>query len=184
MQSFQFRFDLVSGQGRAIVNAWKALAGEDSALMRAQAAGVRKLALEKFPAGRLRGLLFGDPARFLNDLVMQLEMKAAYEDLLRASRDGGNLKFALANFVSAAEVWQKQHGYQNGWDWPGMHTALEKLNSPQINELFSVRLRPMASPEGGLELTGGGNLAQSLSDAETFTTRLLAAMKKAVAAMP
>jgi hypothetical protein len=33
-------------------------------------------------------------------------------------------------------------------------------------------------------LTGDGNLAKSLRDGETFTTRLLAAMKKAVAAMP
>ena len=115
---------------------------------------------------------------------MQLEMKAAYQDFLRASRDGGNLKSALANFVAAAEVWQKQHGYQNRWEWPGMYAALEKLNSPEINDLISVRLRPMASPEGGLELTGGGNLAKSLSDAETFTTRMLAAMRKAVATMP
>ena len=65
-----------------------------------------------------------------------------------------------------------------------MYAALEKLNSPEINDLINVRLRPMASREGGLELTGGGSLAKSLSDAETFTTRMLAAMRKAVAAMP
>jgi hypothetical protein len=81
-------------------------------------------------------------------------------------------------------VWQRQHGYQNRWDWPGLYEALDKLNSPEINAMLSVRLRPMASPEGGLELTGDGNLAKLLRDGETFTTRLLAAMKKAVAAMP
>jgi len=180
----QFADDLISGQGHAIVDAWKALSGEAATLMRAQASNIRKLATQKLTTGRLRGLLFGEPERFLNDLVMQLEMKAAYQDFLQASRDGGNLKSALANFVAAAEVWQKQHGYQNRWEWPGMYAALEKLHSPEIDDLISVRLRPMASPEGGLELTGGGNLAKSLSDAETFTTRMLAAMRKAVAAMP
>ncbi len=180
----QFADDLISDQGRAIVGGWKALSGKDATLMRAQALSLRKLATQKLTTGRLRGLLFGDPARFLNDLVMQLEMKAAYQDFLQASRDGRNLKPALADFVAAAEVWQKQHGYQNRWEWPGMYTALEKLHSPEIDDLISVRLRPMASREGGLELTGGGNLAKSLSDAETFTTRMLAAMRKAVAAMP
>jgi hypothetical protein len=180
----QFADDLISGQGRSIVDAWKALSGKDSAVMRTQASSIRKLGTQKLTTGRLRGLLFGDPARFLNDLVMQLEMKAAYQDFLRASRDGGNLKPALADFVAAAEVWQKQHDYQNRWEWPGMYAALEKLHSPEIDNLLSVRLRPMASHEGGLELTGDGNLAKSLSDAETFTTRMLAAMSKAVAAMP
>ena len=35
-----------------------------------------------------------------------------------------------------------------------------------------------------MELTGHGNLARFLYDGETFTTTLLAAMKKAAAAMP
>jgi hypothetical protein len=180
----EFANDLISGKGREIVDAWKALAGEDAPVMRAQAAIIRKAVTQKLTTGPLRGLLFGDPARFMNDLVMQLEMKAAYQDFLRALRDGGKVKPALSQFISATEVWDKQHGYQNRWDWPGLYEALARLNSPEINALFSVRLRPAASPEGGLELTGDGNLAKSLRDGETFTARLLAAMKKAVAAMP
>jgi len=179
----EFANDLITGKGREIVDAWKALSGEDAALMRAHAAIIRKAATQKLSTGRLRGLLFGDPARFLNDLVMQLEMKGAYQDFLRASRDGGNVKTALANFVAAAEVWQKQHGYENRWQWPGLHEALDKLNSPEINALYRVRFRRTTSPEG-VELTGDANAATWFREAETFTTRLIAAMKKAVAAMP
>ena len=175
---------LISGKGREIVDAWKALSGEDASLMRAQASIIRKAATQKLAPGRLRGLLFGDPARFMNDLVMQLELKASYKDFLRVSRNGGKVKPALVLFISAAAAWQKQHGYQNRWHWPGLYEALDKLNSPEINSLLRVRLRAMRSPEGGMELTGHGNLARFLYDGETFTTTLLAAMKKAAAAMP
>jgi hypothetical protein len=175
---------LINGIGREIMAAWNALSGEDASLMRAQAAVIRRAATQKLVRGRLSGLLFGDPARFLNDLVLQLELKAAYQDFLRASRNEVNVKPALALFASAAEAWQKQHGYQNRWQWPGLYEALDKLNWPEINSLLSTQVRPMASPEGGLELTGDGNLASFLQDGETFTPRLLSAMKKAVAALP
>jgi hypothetical protein len=179
----EFANDLISGQGRGIVDAWKALAGEDAPVMRAQAVIIREAAAQKLTTGRLRGLLFGDPARFMNDLVMQLEMKAAYQDFLRASRDGGKVKLALSQFISATEVWDKQHGYQCGWQWPGMSEALRKFNLPEINSLFNVALRPTTSPKG-VELAGTNDLMKLLIDEETFTPRLLTAMKKAVATMP
>jgi hypothetical protein len=180
----EFANNLISGKGREIVDAWKALSGNDASLMRAQALIIRKAATQKLVPGRLSGLLFGDPARFMNDIVMQLELKASYQDFLQASRDGGNVKPALALFISRAEVWQKQHGYQNRWSWPGLYEALDKLDSPEINSILSVRLRPAPSPEGGLELTGNGTLASFLHDGETFTTTLLSAMGKAVEALP
>jgi hypothetical protein len=180
----KFANDLISGKGHEIVDAWKALAGNDASLMRAQALVIRKAAVQKFVPGRLSGLLFSDPARFMNDLVMQLELKASYQDFLQALRDERNVKLALAHFVSAAEAWQKQHGYQSGWWWPGLYEALNKLNSPEIHSVLSVRLLPVSSPEGELELTGNGTLAKFFYDGETFTTRLLAAMKNAVAELP
>jgi len=48
----QFADDLITGRGHAIVEAWKALAGEDSAVMRAQALSMRKLATQKLTTGR------------------------------------------------------------------------------------------------------------------------------------
>jgi hypothetical protein len=65
-----------------------------------------------------------------------------------------------------------------------MYEALDKLSSAEINSMLSVRLRPMASPEGGLELTGDGNLARFLQDGETSTNKLLSAIKKTLVAMP
>lgn len=102
------------------MDAWKALSGEDAASMRVRTASFRKLASQKHSAGRVRGLLFGRPVRFMNDLVMQLEMKPAYQDYLWTSHNGGNVKSAPVNFVAAAGMWCKQHGYENRWDLPGM----------------------------------------------------------------
>jgi hypothetical protein len=137
---------LISGNGRGVVDAWKALSGKDASLIRAQVTVIRKAASQQLAPGPLSGLLFGDPARFMNDLVMQLELKASYQGFLRASRAGMKVKPALADFVSAAEVWQKQHGYQNRWDWPGLYEALDKLNSPEINSILTVRVRPHGFP--------------------------------------
>ncbi len=118
----------------------------------------------------------------MNDLVMQLELTAAYEDFLQASSKGVNVKPALAGFVSAAAAWQRQTGYQGRWVWPGLFEALEKLNSPEINSVLSLRLEHM--PGGSLQLTDHGDLTTYLRDNEEFTTKLLSALQKTAARMP
>ena len=171
-----FANDLISGKGQEIVGAWKALSGTDSSLMRAQAAVIRKAAAQKLETGRLRGLLFGDPARFLIDVVMQLELKAAYEDFLQASGQGVNVKPTLSKFFSAAEAWQRQTAYQGRWSWPGLYEALDKLNSPEINSVLSLRIEHI--PGDGVQLIGRGDLTTYLEGNEEFTTKLLTAIKK------
>lgn len=177
-----FANDLITGKGREIVDAWKALSGKDPAAMRAQAAVIRKAAKQKLETGLLRGFLFGDPMRFMNDLVMQLELKAAYEEFLQASSQGVNVKPNLSRFLSAAETWQRQTGYQGRWLWPGLYEALDKLNSPEINSVFSLRMEHL--PGDGVQLIGHGDLTTYLQGNEEFTTKLLTAIQKTVVRMP
>jgi hypothetical protein len=178
----EFANELIPGRGREIVDAWTALSGNDPSLMRAQGSVVRKIRDGKLTTGRLGGLLFGNPERFLSDLEMQLELKASYEDFLRAAGSGKAVKLALTQLTSAAETWQKQTGFQNRWNWPGLYDALRRVNSPLLNSVLQAELR--AAPDGGLELTGVANLATFHHDDETFTTRLISAMRKAAAAIP
>lgn len=167
----KFAGDLIEGLGRLIVDGWKALGGKESGTMRTVASELERAADEALVPGMLKGLLFGDARRFLTDLSMQLRLRAAYSDLVTAARQNGDLKPLFRNFLEAAEVWQRQHGYQNRWEWRGMAEVLHKLNSPDVDAVLDTRGR-------------GRTLFDEVKDyyykEETFTPRLLKAMKAAL----
>jgi hypothetical protein len=167
----RFADELIRSEGPLIVRAWESLTGKDAAAMR-QIAGE----LEHIPAGTLRsgplkGLLFGDPHRFMQDLIRQLLLRAAAEDLYAASEANGNLKGSLGRFIEAAEVWQSQNGYENNWNWPRLSQALRKLNSFEIENVLNPTFN---------ETTPFGRVRESYSLTETYTPRLLAAMRAAL----
>ena len=178
----QFAEDLIRGKGRLIVDSWKALAGSDAASMRRNAALLRKVSEGPLDAGPLRGLLFGDAKRFLVDLEMQLEMKAAYRDFLDAQAASGPLKPKLAAFVSAARQWQARTGYQDSWSWPGMEASLRKLHSPRIDSVLQMNICIFTCAEG-VHPAGYEDVRKYLADQETFTPRLLAALQETVDGM-
>ncbi len=172
----RFAEDLIPGKGRIIVDAWIAISGKDAGAMRKSAAQLKRVS-GQLHKGRLSGLLFGDPRRFLTDLQLQLEMKAAYQDFLTASSGAAPWKPALASFVSAAEAWQSRTGYQDSWNWPGMVPALRKLKSPAIDAVLKVNICIIKCLEGA-DPKGYEDVRRYLSDQETFTPMLLAAMKE------
>ena len=178
----QFAEDLITGRGRLIVDGWKALSGKNAAAMRESAGQISRAASGRLATGPLRGLLFGDPGRFMTDLALQLQLKAAYEDFLNAIDSKRQVKHALSEFVAAAEEWQHRTGYQDSWNWPGMEDALKKLNSPKIDGLLKVNICIFTCPEGA-HPTGYNDVKKYLADQETFTPRLIAALKETAAAM-
>jgi hypothetical protein len=178
----QFAEDLIPGQGRVIVDSWSAVSAKDPAAMRKAATKLRDTAAGQVKTGRLGGLLFGDPQRFLTDLRFQLGVKAAYHDFLNASNGTGPVKPALASFISAAEAWQSRTGYQDSWNWPGMESALRKLNSPAVDAVLRVNICIIRCPEGA-HPNGYDDVRKYLADQETFTPRLLAAMKEPLSSM-
>jgi len=176
----RFADDLIPGQGPLIVAAWQALAGTDTAAMREAAAKLEALPDASLTPGTLKGLLFGSPRRFVTDLVMQLRLKATYERFRTAAERGEpNLKAFLAGFVEAVEVWQRQHGYENTWSWAGMEAALRKLNSPAINAVLDGQYGIGTAPPSDWSGTPYEFVQSLLRSAESFTPRLIAAMKAA-----
>ena len=149
-------------------------------LMREQ---LRKAEQEKLQLGDLQGLLFGSGQRFLNDLALQLDLRAAFEDFVKGSATKGNIKPVFARFITAAEAWENQHGYQNHWSWPGMYEALERLHSPDIDKVLKVNICLFTCPAGA-DPTGPKDVDTYFAQQETFTPRLLAAMKKKLSEMP
>lgn len=176
----QFADELIPGQGNLIAEAWRALAGTNSASMRETAAKLESLPDDKLVPGRLKGLLFGSPRRFITDLVMQLRLRAAFEAFRAAADANQDLKEPLRQFVAAVEVWQHQHGYENAWWWPGLNESLRKVNSPEINAVLNSQFSLDGAPPADWKGTGYEFTHKILHDTESYTPRLIAAMKKAV----
>ena len=177
-----FANDLIEGQGQLIVNAWEAVSGEDGARMRVAAKELRIAESGKLTPGPLRGLLFGDPYRFLNDLIMQLDLKAPYEDFLIATDRNHGVKQALAAFLATADTWQRQNGFQGNWGWPHMAAAFRKLHSREIDDVFRVNVCLLTCPPGA-KPSGYQDVRDFLYQNETMTNRLLAAMKDTLRTM-
>jgi hypothetical protein len=176
----RFADDLIPGQGRLIVRAWQATAGQDAAAMRAIAGELDALRNEQLVPGRLVGLLFGSPRRFITDLVMQLRVRAGFESLRSAVDRKQNPKEPFREFVTAVAAWQKQHGYENAWWWPGLNETLAKLNQPGITAVLSTQFSIESVPPPDWKGTGYDYTHTMLSLTESYTRRLIKAMKKAM----
>jgi hypothetical protein len=177
----EFADKLIAGQGHLIVRAWQVLESRDSNLMRDVVGNLEGLSHESLTPGPLRGLLFGNPQRFITDLIYELRMKAAYLDLVAASQDKVDREKFRA-FLAATKAWQEVHGYQTVWfvsGWPGLEATLRKLKSPAINRLLDE------ADWTRISLTATGNTPfECLQDFfrkwDNHTPRLIEAMSAAL----
>jgi|GEM_PF-326937 len=174
----QFAEDLIPGYGANIVTAWKALSGTDAEEMRSSEAALTALASGTLTPGPLKGLLFGDPQRFLNDLVLQLRLRATLEDFHKEAFaetiEKGRMASRFARFIEAAEAWQRQHNYKNNWYWPRMEEALRKLEDGALNEALDAR---SYKGEGA---TPFEQVQNGFRKVERYTPGLLEAMRGAL----
>lgn len=174
----RFADSLVPGLGAEILAGWQALSGTDAPAMRARAATLEAAAARKPTGGSLKGLLFGDPARFLTDLGLMLRQRAALEEFASAAETGTDVPGAFHRFVAAARAWQRRHGYQGNW-WDGkMHTALRKLKSPAIDAVLDTTYEAREPFDPGIA-TAAEQVHANFRKFETFTTQLLRAMRRA-----
>ncbi len=178
----QFAEDLIPNNGALIVSGWKTLAGTDPKEMERLAAELEAAARENPIGGRLKGLLFGNPKRFLGDLVKMLRLRAAVNEFASAVDANQNVKPAFRKLVTSAEKWQKQHGYENNWYDPKLHTALRKLNSASINAVLNITYEANEPFAAGIT-TPSDQVKANFRTIETYTPVLLSAMKQTLRAM-
>ncbi len=172
----QFANDLVPGQGERIHAGWRALGTVDPAALRLAADQLAAIPTAALKPGPLKGLLLGSAPRFRSDLVMMLRQRAAIEEFLVAAPSGPNLKSALGKLIRSASAWQKVHGYQNYWYDPRLHAALAKIEHPAIKDI--LRLTPEAMPPLEPGQTHFDIVRRNYSRIETYTPKMLGALKK------
>ncbi len=177
-----FANDLLPGHGETIVAGWSALHAGDPAAHDAAIQALEQIDQAALKPGPLRGLLFGDPGRFLHDLVLQLRMTGALETFYRAAltqpQDPAAVKDSFAALIDAGDAWQRTHGYKNNWYDVKLWQALGAIHAPASQETLA---KNVFVGEGE---TMFDKVQDGLRRMETFTPRLLAAMKKDYAALP
>jgi len=175
-------FDLLPGNGETIVEGWEALQGKDVARIKAAIKKLSPMVKSTLKTGPLKGLLFGDGSRFIDDLILQLRLASTmYEFSGVINNDANNkakVKKTFAALTAAADAWQTKHGYGNHWHWPEFHEALRKLNAKPVTETLNTLT--FVSEEGD---TPFDKVKNGLARLEDFTPRLIASMKKALAEM-
>ena len=132
--------------------------------------------------GPLKGLLFGDPARFILDLELQLNMMGTLETLYQSAivqpQDPAAIKSAFAAFIDAHVAWQQQHAYKNNWYDGKLWGAIGAIKAPASQE----------TPKNNVFVGEGETMFDKVQDGlrrmETFTPRLIESMKKDLEAMP
>lgn len=165
----RFADDLIVGRGEAIVAAWKALAGADAKLMRTHADRLERIAAEPLAVGPLKGLLFGDPRRFVEDLVHQLRYQAAFRYVVAAAQAKVNPAEPLRQYLAVLEAWYARHGYQNTWVWQA--GDLNQFDNEDINAVLVPKLTAN---------TPFGRVAENYYLGESFTPRLIEAIRRAI----
>ena len=129
--------------------------------------------------------MFGDPGRFLADLLMQLELRLAGVELIAASEqsvDGARLEA----FVAAAERWQNAHGYQCMWNiatLPKLDDVLRKLNSARLDSLLAEKDWWSATNSSIVGNTPFERHQDQNRKWDTHTVRVFEALKEITAAL-
>ncbi|MHB0998723.1 MAG: hypothetical protein ACYC27_05700 [Armatimonadota bacterium] len=168
-QYIAFAEKLIPGYGKDIVEGWKSLSSKDIDRMVSSRERLAPLCDADLKTGQLGGLLFGSPERFIQDIIMQLDMRIAYESLGNSIKNGSDADRALAVFADKTEVWQKQHGYQCVWSWPDFDETLRKLGIESVDKILN---------ELGNFGSSFDDVKKHYRDAETFTSRLLQALRQ------
>jgi hypothetical protein len=89
----------------------------------------------------LSGLLFGSTDRFLIDLAMNLELRAAFMKLQSASDGAGRIPKAVRGALRAVQAMQAQTGFVDAGEGPiheGFYQPLSELHEPEIDKVLAL----------------------------------------------
>lgn len=114
-----FAKELLPQQAQIIADSWQILEDGIPAEQRRLAGQLHNIADDHHETGPLRGLLFGDPGRFLRDLAMNLEVRAAMAEVAAANDDRSQIRKCLKAFIRPFKTWQQQLGFRDAYGSAG-----------------------------------------------------------------
>lgn len=123
----RFADGLVPALGGVVATGWRALEEGSPEQQRRQARLVREAIGLQRGEGRYAGLLFGSPARFLEDLALNLEVRAVLTDFGEAVQRGKHCAIAeaLRDLLAVLVPYQERLGFADAYYGP-LYTALNE----------------------------------------------------------
>ncbi len=139
LRSFAER--LLPGLGPAVADAWALIESDDPPAQRAAAKEIQDAVWSVGGVGDLGGLLFGSPERFMTDLSMNLQVRAAINDLRHAEHVAeadsvGHVAGALQDVLEVVRPYQQRLGFADACYGPLYETlndVLSKLDDDRLN---------------------------------------------------
>ncbi len=135
-----FADQVVPGQGEVIAGAWQAIGDDEPERMRQQVGRIRSLIGQAHPAGPSSGLLFGDANRFLIDLAMNLELRAALDDLKTALAQDVDVRPGLSHALAQLRPYQQRLGFADAYYGPVreiLNEAARRLGDGGVNKVLA-----------------------------------------------
>jgi hypothetical protein len=131
---------LLPGLGETIAAGWEAIEPGDADDQRRAARELRAATGKAHRLADLSGLLFGDADRFLADLAMNLELRAALIAFGGAVEARGDARASLRDAVDQFKMYQARVGFVDAYDGPLtalLHVPLKALDHPRLNAVLS-----------------------------------------------
>jgi len=133
----RFAEEVLPGTGKTLTRGWRAIGERDPDVQRTVAGELRKYVGTAKRAGRLSGLLFGDADRFLTDLAMNLDLRAALINL-KSSLDSESTKIsgAIHRVLDHLRTYQQRLGYVDAFCGPldtELNQQLERLDDDSLS---------------------------------------------------
>jgi hypothetical protein len=131
---------MIPGSGRLLARAWDAIGARDTTRMRRLAGDVTAAAKEDYPAGPLGGLLFGSAARYLDDLALQLNFRAALLDFRTAVETHSDVHAARLTLAQDWTLWKQRTGFVDGFCGPvydEFSQAAKALHEPEMDKVLA-----------------------------------------------
>ena len=134
-----FAEKVLPGHGPLVAHAWMAIADHDAPAQRAAAEDLRERVGGTLPRGEYAGLLFGDADRFLVDLAMNLDLRAALIDMKAAMDADREVTSAVRDVLDHVRPYQQRLGFVDAYGGPlheEFNQQLARLGVPEIDEVL------------------------------------------------
>jgi hypothetical protein len=134
-----FADKILPGRGELIADGWRAIESADGGWQIKLAKDLRAQAGKKHQLGELSGLLFGDADRFLIDLAMNLELRAALTDLVAAMELKCLIKAKLEVVWERLSAYQQRLGFVDAYGgilYERFNQQLKKLEDPALAQVL------------------------------------------------
>ena len=132
---------LLPGLGGLIAAGWRSIERREPQGQRAAAGAIRSVAGRQHAGGDLAGLLLGDADRFLEDLAVNLELRAALGDMAAAFEQGADRPRVLRRALDVLVPYQHRLGFGDAYGGPladAFNGQLARLADPELDAVLRL----------------------------------------------